>query len=216
MALVKHDLLSLGRGNLTNNVDAAVVLTSNIVIATWSAVITYNQYNVVEYSSKIYRAKVGANLNFQPDTNPNSWETLYALPKDGDVCIVINGTGSSVTQRSNGIWSSIGGTPLKVVLVDGQLTAADALIFLGATWPFASIEYTVKRGAGHGRKRKGEFNILNDTLSALDYDHEFMETGSDVNVPLSFTMSGGYVRLQYTSVAEGSPIELTYILKGWI
>jgi hypothetical protein len=215
LALNKIDVISLGRGNLTDNSNAAIMFSANNLVSTWTAITTYAQYNVVEYSGKVYRSKVASNLNLQPDTNPNSWEVLYSSPKDGDVAFIINGASSQILQRKGTVWSDITGQPLTISLTDGQLVATDAFVFLGSQLPFAKVEYTVKRGSGEGRKRKGEYNILNDASLAFEYDHEFLDIGVFVNVTFSWAMSAGFVRLRYTSVNEGSPIELKYSLRGW-
>lgn len=215
MALQKIDTLALGRGAITDNTNAAIVFSANNLVDVWSNAVSYSQYNVVEYSGRIYRSKVNANLNLQPDTNPNSWETLYIGPKDGDAAFVISGSNSTVLQRVNSIWSPISGQPLTIALNDGQVAPATAFVFLGSTKAFGQVEYTLKRGGGHGRKRRGVFNVLNDTATSIDYDHEFNDIGIDVNVYLFWDMSGGNARLQYTSGTEGVAIQLKYILRGW-
>lgn len=215
MALQKIDTLALGRGSLTDNSNAAIIFSSNNMVASWSNSDTYSQYNVVEYSGRVYRSKVNSNLNLQPDTNPNSWETLYIGPKDGDAAFVISGANSTVILRANGVWSPLAGQPITIALTDGQVTPTTAFLFLGSTKAFAQVEYTLRRGTGQGRKRRGLYNILNDTSSSVDYDHEFNDTGLDVNVSMFWDMSGGNVRLRYTSGAEAVAIELKYILRGW-
>jgi hypothetical protein len=220
MALNKFDVLGLGRGTLSDNANTAILFTSNNLVNNWDTGATYAQYNVVEYSGRIYRSKINSNLAFQPDINPNSWETLYVGPKDGDVNFVVNGGNSTILQRLGGIWSSLAAQEvslsLSLPLVDGQVAATTAFLFLGSANAFANVRYTVRRGTGYGRERRGTFNILNDTISNIAYDHEFSEIGADVNVPLSWDIVGGNVRLRYTSAAESVPIQLTYMLEGWI
>jgi hypothetical protein len=215
VSLNKFDVLALGRGALTDNSNAIIAISSNNVVGTWSSSTTYAQYNVVEYSGKVYRSKIPANLNNQPDTSPSQWEVLYSGPKDGDVSFAILGSQSTIFQRQGGAWRDLVGQSVAVPLTDGQLTPADAVVFLASARPFAHIEYTVRRGFGHDRKRKGDFDILTDTSFSIEYSHSFTEIGSDVNVSLTPTISGGNVHLTYTSVNEGFPIELRYSIRGW-
>jgi hypothetical protein len=215
MAINKFDVLALGRGQLADNTWAAIVFTSNNLVEFWDIGKSYNQYNVVEHSGRVYRSKVGSNIANSPDLSPNQWETLYVGPKDGDAAFVIDGAMSTLCQRANGIWAPINGQPLTVLLNDNQVVAADAVVFVGATKTFGKCEYTLKRGSGEGRKRKGTFNILNDSSTSLSYDHEFMDIGLDVNVSMYWDISGGNARLRYTSGNEGVAITLKYILNGW-
>ena len=215
MALEKIDVLALGRGNLTDNSNAAIVFSANNFVALWDSGVTYAQYNVVEYSGKVYRSKVASNLANQPDTSPNQWETLYIGVKDGDIAYVVAGNASDVIQRIGGIWRDLGGAPVTVALVDGQVSPADALVFLGSDRSWAKIEYTLRRGIGQNRKRKGVYEVLNDNASDVEYSHAFTDIGSDIEVSVTWSMAGGNVHMQYTSVSEGNAIEFKYTLKGW-
>lgn len=217
MALTKNDVLALGRGNLTNNSDAAIVFTSNNVVDVWSNAISYAQYNIVEYSGKVYRSKIASNLANQPDTSPNQWETLYNSPKDGDICFVVNGSASTILQRNGSAWGQISGSVISTALNDNQPTPTDAIVFISTSKAFLKIEYTIRRGAGQGTKRRGVLNILSDTAGAVEYDHEFSEIGSDVGVQLSVTATGTTTKVQYTSQNFGGvPIELKYsLIRGW-
>lgn len=215
MALEKIDVLALGRGNLTDNSNAAIAFSANNLVATWSGAEVYAQYNVVEYSGRMYRSKIAGNTANQPDTSPNEWETLYITPKDGDLAVVVASGSSTVLQRVNGVWNPLTPSPITVALVDGQVAPADAVVFLGTSKAFAKLNYTLRRGSGQGRRRRGSFNALNDTVSAIDWDHEFNEIGTDVNAWLFWDMSGGNARLRYTSGLEGVTLELKYTLEGW-
>lgn len=215
VASQKIDSLALGRGSLTDNSNAAIVFSSNNLVGYWDVSATYSQYNCLEYSGKMYRSKVNSNIGLQPDTNPNSWEVLYTGTKDGDVAVIIQGSSSTIYQRAANIWTGIGEVPLTITLVDGQATLADALVFVGSSKPFANIEYILQRTTGNGRKRKGDFNILNDGFSTVSYDHSFAEIGNDVNAWLSIVMESGSVKLKYTSGSEGVPLTLKYVLKGF-
>lgn len=215
MALEKIDVLALGRGNLTDNSNAAIAFSANNTVALWAIGITYAQYNIVEYSGRVYRSKVASNLGNQPDTSPSQWETLYLGVKDGDVAFVINGGASTILQRAGGVWTDLGSAPATVALVDGQLSPADAIVFLGSDKSWARISATIRRGSGHGRKRMSVYGILNDNISDVEYSHKFDDIGSDINVVFTFIMSGGNVHMQYTSASEGNAIEMKYIIEGW-
>lgn len=220
MALQKIDILSLGRGNLTSNANAIVAFSSNSAVDYWDVSISYGQYNIVEYNSKIYRSKTAANTGNQPDSSPNSWETMYSGTKDGDVAFVFNGNSSSIMQRINDTWTEIVPRPLEISLVDGAINQ-EAVVFLASEYDWAKIEYILHRNSGTERKRRGSMNILSDsTTSNVEYDHEFNEIGTDVNVDLFLTLEGGNVKLKYTSGGllgspEGVPISLKYTLSGW-
>jgi hypothetical protein len=218
VAQQKIDVLALGRGPLTDNSNASIVFEANNLVATWSSATTYAQYNVVEYSGVIYRSKISSNTNNEPDTNPNDWETLYIGPKDGDVCIVVNGTGSTVLQRKSGLWQALVAAPIVVPLVDGQPTPTPAVVFIGNSLTFAKVEYTLARGTypAAGRTRKGLFNVLNDgVVSDVEYDHTFNDIGTDVAAWLTWGYSGANVQLLYTSVTNGVPLYLEYTIAGW-
>lgn len=215
MGQSKVDVLAVGRGPISDNSTAAIVISTNNIIGLWSSATTYSQYNVVEYSGRIYRSKINSNTNNQPDISPNQYEVLYNTPRDGDIAIVAMGPGSGLWQRNNSIWSPITPSPFTVNLVDGQVAAATAITFIGNTKAFAQLEYTLARGAGHGRKRKGLFNVLNDTATTVEYAHEFNEIGLDVNAFFNWTISAGNVNLQYTSGLEGVALTLEFTLRGW-
>lgn len=104
MALTKIDILNLGRGSLNSSAGTVRVFTSNNVPSVWSNTVTYNQYNVVEYGTTVYRSKIPANLGNQPDISPNQWEVLYHNLTDGDVVFVVNGSSSDMRQRISGVW----------------------------------------------------------------------------------------------------------------
>jgi hypothetical protein len=215
MALEKIDVLALGRGNLTDNTNAIISFSSNNIVALWSSGTTYAQYNVVEYSGRVYRSKVVSNTANQPDISPNQWETLYIGVKDGDIAYVVNGANSSVLQRQAGLWRDLAGQPATVALIDGQASPAVAITFLGSDHSWAQVRYTIRRGSSFGRERRGTYNVLNDNISVVEYDHEYNEIGLDVGVTASWQMVSGNVQLVYTSISEGNPIELRFTIQGW-
>jgi hypothetical protein len=214
MATQKTDLLIVGKGDIRNNADSAIVFSSNILVGAWDLAVTYVAGNVVEYSGYLYRCLL-TNTNSTPSLVNADWEVLLAGPKDGDIALIVNGATSNMQQRQSGMWVSSYDVPVTMNLVDGQLTPAVAITFLGNAFNYADFIYTIKRGPLHGRKRKGEMTILNDGSTALDYSNEWTDIGSDVNVVLTPVMNAGNVEIQYTSAAEGIVISLKYLLKGW-
>ena len=215
MATQKIDVLALGRSNLTDNSNAALIFSSNNVVALYDPSVTYAQYNVVEYSGRMYRSKVASNLGNTPLTSPSQWETMYIGVKDGDVAFVVNGAFSTVLQRVNGFWTDLSGQPATVALVDGQGSPADAFIFLATNKSFAKIEYTLRRGTDQSTKRFGVYNVANDNISTVQYDHAYNQIGADVGITVTWVLTGGNVRMQYTSALQSLPIELRYTIKGW-
>lgn len=220
MALEKFDILALGRGNLTDNSNAAIVFSSNNIVALWLNPTTYAQYNVVEYSGKVYRSKIAGNVGNQPDISPGQWETMYSGVKDGDVAIVVNGAQSTTLQRRAGVWVNSADAYTTVALVDGQATLTDVFSFIGNAMTVAEVKYVLKRGVTPGRFRRGSFNVLNNTSSDVQHDHEFSSQGIDINAYLTWVWGGSSVHLQYTSggtgvgTPEGIPLQISYLIKG--
>lgn len=214
MALNKIDVLSLGRGSLKDNDNAIIAFSANNIVADWSAATTYAQYNIVEHSGKVYRSKVASNLANDPTSSPSQWETLYSNVKDGDICFVISGADSTILQRANGTWKAYRHPAIHLSLTEGAYQSS-ALTFIGGSYHFAKMEYTIKRGSGEGRKRVGTLDILNDGTSDISYSHEFTEIGDDVNVWLTPTISAGIVDIKYDSAFEGNDIFMEYKLLGW-
>lgn len=216
MALQKTEALSLGTGSLLDHSKSIVAFSSPNEIAIWSSSAIYQANETVEYSNTIWRSVTTNTSSTPTDTNPN-WQIIYKNCKDGDVCFVFNGLTSNIMQRAGSVWLKYKQTSLQVnpPLIDGQITPASAITFIGSDSYFSKLEYTIKRGAGEGRKRAGAMNILNDGTNLLNYDHEFTEIGTDIQVWITPIISAGTVQIQYTSVAEGNPISMSYMLKGW-
>lgn len=214
MAKQKIDVLSIGRGGLQDNTNAIHSFSANNLVALWSNLTSYAQYNVVEYSGKVYRSKVAGNLGNQPDTSPNQWETLYNDVKDGDLAFVYNGINSTVLQRASGIWTSVGGTPVAVALVDGQVSPAVAFSY-PASFRRAIIKFSITRGTD-ARIKEGTWEVLNDGVSNVEYSEEFTTMGADVNVSdAGFAFNGSNIEWSYTSANEGVGITLHWQMKGW-
>lgn len=213
MATQKIEALSLGKGNLLDQSQAAVITAGTNIVQLWSSSGVYASNTLVEHASDMWRALI-TNTNSIPSTSNPNWELVYKGCKDGDINIVIAGGNSTLTQRTNGVWQSFRENTITAILLDGQTSPAVAFTFVGTDRFFTKFEYTIKRDT-ESRKRRGSMNILTDGASELDYDHEFNEIGADVNVWLTPVLVGSDVQLQYTSATESNTITMKYTLKGW-
>lgn len=227
MAVTKQSSIKLGQGALTTkNGESQIFCEQRAPIdgipseSAWSVGTSYSLGAAVRYGEYYYNSLQAGNLGNQPDTSPLWWIQIDG--KDGDMWIQTpvagypaGGSDVSFFQKKNNAWTSLAYNPLKISLVDGQIAPATAFQVVGSAFRFLQIDYTVRRGSGHGRKRAGKITVLNDGSNVI-HDHSYNEIGSDVNVPFDVDISGGYVRLRYTSALEGSAIELAYYLKGWV
>lgn len=217
MSQQKQNIVSIGPGQMNQHGGQ----TSNIIASSdqcdfWDISKSYANLAIVEYSGDLYRSLSGGNVGNQPDTATAFWRKELVSTKDGDICIAVNGNKSDVQQRLGGVWKSIAGQPLRISLVDGQLVPAVALQYNAANFPYAVVDYTIRRGSGHGRKQHGTMTIMNDGSGTLNYSLEYEEIGSDVQVSIVPVLNAGWVQLQYTSVVNGVTIEFAYELKGWV
>lgn len=227
MAVVKYSGIKLGPGALNSNNGTSEFFVAqrapfNGIPGTvnWSSGTTYSINQAIVYDGVSYNSLQNGNLGNQPDISPLFWS-----PVDGyDGCVWIQvpvagfpagGSDVDILLKVSNIWVTISGNPVQIPLVDGQISTADALTIPAGPFAYATIDYTVRRGGGHGRKREGTFKILNDGISSVQYSHTFDEIGLDVNVPFTVSISGGLVHLEYTSANEGVPIEFSYTIKGW-
>lgn len=226
MANTKLSGLKLGPGATTNKNGEAEFFCEQRTpyngtpgTANWSSGTSYSLGQAIVYGGVSYNSLQNSNLGNQPDTSPLFWSQVDG--KDGDIWFQTpaagfpaGGTDCDVFQKSGNIWASLRGKEIQIALVDGQLVTADAISIPAGIFNYANVEYTVRRGGGHGRKRQGSMKILNDG-SSVQYSHDFNEIGSDVNVPFTVSVSGGFVHFEYTSANEGVPIMFGYVLKGW-
>jgi hypothetical protein len=215
MATSKTNVISIGSGQLSDLSTTTRIFSSNSRCDAYAALTNYSIGNVVEYSGTLYRSLQNSNIGYQPDVSPTYWVAEFQNVHDGDIHISVSSGTSDIQQRISGLWLSLGGQPLKVSLVDGQLVSAPVFAYSAGIMPYAEINYTIRRGPGHGQKRRGKVIILNDLTGSLQYSHEFDEIGADVEVPLTFAIGGGFVTISYTSVLQGSVIEFAYDIKGW-
>lgn len=215
MAIQKQEVVGLGPSGLNDNSATSFIFSSFGPIGAWDVSTAYAQNQCVEYNGNVYRSNVATNTGNQPDITPISWTQIYRGVKDGDICIVNLTNAADYRQRNNGIWVSLANVPNSITLVDGQLVSAVAFQYLGSSFPFAKVEYTLRRSAGTGIQRKGVFELLNDGTSSVQYSHQFEELGPDVGCDITIGMSGGNVQLSYTSSNQGLPLTLLYTIRGW-
>jgi hypothetical protein len=188
----------------------------------WGVSTPYNVNDAVLYNGISYNALVN-NIGITPGTDPLTWKQVDG--KDGDVWIQVpfsgfpaGGTDVEMYMKANGSWQGLKGTPISVIIPENPLPNAPIVAFEipAAAFRYAKIEYTVKRGNGDSRKRKGTFEILNDGSSPNpQYSHEFIEIGTDVNVFFTVDYSSGNVRILYTTIFDGTTIDVQYNVKGW-
>lgn len=215
MAQNKSEVISIGKGGLQSKLTTSRVFASTVRMDVWDVAVTYPAEAAVEYSGAIYKSKIAGNLALQPDTNDASWEKVVDAVHDGDMCVVVLGNKSDLQERVAGTWISIGGQPKTIALVDGQIAPALAFQYDPSGFPYAKIEYTIRRGSGHNRKRRGEYIVLTDGSSAVTTSHSFEDLGSDVGVTLSVQLDSGLIKIYYTSLLDGNAIEFAVCLKGW-
>ena len=227
MAISKFTRIKLVPGNINEkNLESEVFsesrtpLDGEAAVLLWASGITYAKGDALLYENLSYNSLINGNTGNQPDSSPSEWSLVDG--KDGDIWIQVpvggyptGGGDTEIYIKNLTVWRALSGAnPKTIALVDGQLTEETAFEFPAGFLPYATIEYTVRRGSSHGRKRAGTFKILNSGGDP-EFTHEFTEIGNDVNVPFTVDYSGGKVRLRYTSVNESSAIELRFSLKGW-
>jgi hypothetical protein len=228
MALPKYSGIKLGPGALNNQsyesqvyVEVGSPKNGTPGTVDWAIGNTYIVDAAVLYNGVSYNSLTSGNVGNQPDISPTFWSKVDG--KDGDIWIQVPSAGFpsgggdvELWLKANTVWRSVAETsPVTVSLVDGQLTDASALEYPKSALPYALINYTVRRGSSHDRKRAGTLLILNDTSGVVTHTHTFDEIGSDVNVPFTVDLLGSKIRVRYTSAAESFPIEMRYSIKGW-
>lgn len=143
---------------------------------------------------------------------------LNSFGKDGDIAVNTS-TPGGVFQRMNGIWQVVSAllVPLTVNLNDGQIGSTNAFQYSAVVFPYAKIQYTLRRGSDETQKRQGTLVILSDSNSntSTTLNDERIEFGGDVGVTLTISVSGGIVSINYTSTAQGIPLQLKYLVSGW-
>ena len=211
MSIIKSDVLSLGPGALDSSLPVKISSGSSVP-EIWDAAKAYLAYNLVEQVGDLYRARINTTAGDNPLSTPLKWEKMYESVADGDVVILTNGA-IDMLQRIGGVWVSMVGRPVSKSLVDGQLTFADAVLAPLSTFRVLKVIATFKRGTGGSRMRRSEFVVLSDGTN-VETSETFAEIGSDVNVTTQVVVSGGQVRLQYTSVNEGVALSVDYSFQG--
>jgi hypothetical protein len=213
MSIIKTDVLSVGPGALDSSLPIKLTSGSSVP-EIWDALKAYTAYNLVEQAGDLYRARINTTAGDNPVSVPVKWEKLYESVADGDVVILTNGT-VDMLQRIGGVWVSMVGRAVHKTLVDGQLTFADAILAPLSTFRVLKVIATFKRGTGGSRMRRSEFAILSDGTN-VETSETFAEIGSDIQVTTQVVVSGGQIRLQYTSVNEGVDLSVDYSFQGYV
>ena len=128
---------------------------------------------------------------------------------------MVAGAGSDILERIGGIWVSLISSPSTVALVDGQATPAVAFSYPIASFPYAEVTCTIRRGGGHSQKRQSKFTILSDIGGSLQAAEEGVVLGTDIGVVMDATIVGANVEFHYTSITLGTAIEAKFAIKGW-
>ena len=227
MAIPKYRGLKLGPGALNEidgesrfYVEPAYPENGTAATLLWDNGTPYNIGDAVVFEGEFYNSITGSNSGNQPDTSPLDWK--YVDGKDGDIWLQTpvggqpgGGPDAEIYVKVNSIWRPLSqSNPLTIPLIDGQLTPEIAVEYPADVFRYAVIDYTLKRGVGNSRKRKGTLIVLNDG-SVIDHTHEYHEIGFEVQVDFTLDVSAGIAELKYTSASEGNPIELRYIIRGW-
>jgi hypothetical protein len=213
MAIQKHNLIHIGFGQIKTTDGTARIFSANNRCDFYDSGFSYSIGNVVESGSNIYRSLVNANEGNDP-ANPAFWQVELIGVRDGDIAIAVISGQSDMIQRNGSAWISLAGQPAYTALNDNQSSALEAFSYSATGMRKATIKYTIRRGAYHGKKRSGVYEVMNDGVN-VEYSNEFNEIGDDVGVTFSFGISAGNVVVSYTSANQSQAIELAYVINGW-
>lgn len=99
-----------------------------------------------------------------------------------------------------------------VTLVDNTASATNVAQWAAASYDTVKIEYSIKRGSA---RENGHINITTDGSSAAIAQGVIASLGS-TGVTLTADVSGGNVRLRYTTTNTGSNGVIKYKLHKWL
>lgn len=97
-----------------------------------------------------------------------------------------------------------------IATADNQASPTSLFTFVAATYRNAVIEYSIQR---NGAYRTGRLLIANDG-SVTGENDDYVETAA-TGITLSSDISGGNVRVLYTSTATGFPGVFKYSIRKW-
>lgn len=102
-----------------------------------------------------------------------------------------------------------------LTLNDNQISPATIISYNAATYRNAVIEYSIER---NGENRIGRLLVVNNGTT-VSMTNDSTDTGgldiSDTDIPLSATLSGGNVLIQYTSTSSGFSAGFSYSSRRW-
>ena len=227
MSKQKVDGLLIGRGDLTSNARTSFIFASSYQLGPWFNNLAYPIEAVAEYSGKYWRviaAGLGSGPNPTPDTDPTHWEIHHPQIKDGDIAAIVPGTSpnpaSDTMIRNNGVWTSLIGLPILIVLADNTLGQTFLSIPL-ALASGATFEVTIDR---FPNKRRMNLRYVSDGTvgptgaSISEYNDQDIGAG-DVGVTFNAQVNGGGTAVDILADTDSQPaipILVKYTFKGWV
>jgi len=233
MAIQKLQGLKLGSGNLTDkNIESEIFVanfepTGGTVSGTvWAASSTYAISQNVTHLGKYYTSLIAGNMGNDPETSPTEWQEVHG--KDGDIWIKVpedgfptGGVDAQIYLKTSSFWVPLSSAnPFTEYLNDNQIAEETAFSYPLSIFPMAEITYSIRRDTipsispSYGKYKEGRYVVLYNGVD-VDWTHEFSEVGNDVGVSLTFDVSGGNVRVRYTSQNQTQGIEMRYVIRGW-
>lgn len=128
--------------------------------------------------------------------------------------VVSNGSGfisaDDITPTELGYLNDV--VPLtQVALNDNQVSAANIFTYSASSFESSVIEYSISRGSGN--REVGRLMVATDGTSVnMSQDQNILGT---IGVTLSADISGGNVRIRYTSTSTGTAPTFNYIQRRW-
>lgn len=98
-----------------------------------------------------------------------------------------------------------------VTLVDNQVAAANVFTYTAASFTSSIVEYSITRGAGN--QEVGQLLIATDGTT-VNMTQVASQLGT-IGVTLTADISGGAVRVRYTSTSTGTAPTFKYIQRRW-
>jgi hypothetical protein len=95
-------------------------------------------------------------------------------------------------------------------ILDNQSSPVAVLSYNATSYPFAIIEYSVERGAN---RRVGRFMVTHDGVTP-ELGEDFIQKG-DTGTTFTADISGGNVRILYTSTNTGTSGTLKFSMRRW-
>jgi hypothetical protein len=118
--------------------------------------------------------------------------------KDGDIWIQVSGSTSSLYQKANNAWIAMSTAfSGSAITITDNAVAQPAFSYNAASYRTAIIDYYII--APTGELERGQFNIVNDTISANGSQYNVNDINGPLGVDFDFALSAGNVNVKYTS-----------------